>query len=87
MKMMNLKIDFSELARLAYDRDVPLRKLVLDYIDENLMLNPAILYEIEEKLNRRAFRCIKCGYWIHTTELAEDTADTCESCAEVYKNA
>jgi hypothetical protein len=84
---MNLKIDFSEMARLAYDRDVPLRKLVHDYVDEYILLNPAFLYEVEEKLARRTFRCIKCGYWLHSVELAEDTADTCDTCAEVYKNA
>lgn len=79
---MNIQFDMGEITRLALDRDVTLRKLVHDYVDEYILLNPTFLFELEDKLRSRAFRCIKCGYWVGAMEVSESDVEVCEICDE-----
>ena len=80
---MEIKLDFEELAKLADNRDVTPKKIVLEFVDEFLMQNPKVLWEVEEGIRKQdLFRCWVCGFWIDSEEKAPHSENHCVSCAE-----
>lgn len=77
---MKIQLDIAELSNLALDRNIQVKELVYDYLDELFEIEPSILWDIKEELSESAMRCITCGYWVKPEKIY---ADECEDCREV----
>lgn len=81
---MEIKIDFDEMVKLAENRDVSPRQLVLEYLDEVIKTSPEMEWAIQSELDGRGiFRCTTCGFWVPDEEMCEGLSHVCETCDEM----
>lgn len=76
---MYIELDRDELIELAMDRDINLRNLLHNYLDEVIDESPNMLWDLEEEMSKDARRCTACGFW---TPAEQMVGEECEECSE-----
>ena len=81
---MQVEFDTSELARLAKNRNCNIERVLTDYINEYLTLNPCFMYDLQFNMEEteQIFRCIGCGYWLDSSEASPHDGNYCRDCDE-----
>lgn len=81
---MQVEFDINELGRLARNRDVSVYKVMTEFLDEYVTINPNIIYDLQVAMQDQEslFRCIDCGYWLDKTERHPEDAGYCTQCFE-----